>query len=351
MLISFVKPLVYLSLPALIIRTVSNSSPTGRYYVRVGLYIGTLTVVAAWGVVVAAALSVVGRRFDVNYVVARSFYAIASRVLDIKVEVEGEDYMETRPAVYMSNHQSMVDVLMLGRIFPMQASIMSKKEMQWTPLGGFMAMSGTVFVDRGNNAKAVQSLAAAGDAMKQRKTSLWMYPEGTRHSQREPSMLKLKKGGFHLAVQAGIPIVPVVTENYWNLYHKGIFNPGIIKMKVLPPIPTSGLSAEDVNDLATRVRNQMIEVLVEISAKVPSEKQEAKESQFSPLLTPTDPVPPTVVSRGEITTTTLVPGGVETGGETESSTGSETSNLRREGSENGMETEEDEGMVLVGRPA
>jgi lysophosphatidate acyltransferase len=112
---SLIKPLVYLSLPALLIRTVSNSSPTGRYYVRVGLYIGTLTAVAAWGVVVAAAMSIVGRRFDVNYVVARSFYAIASRVLDIRVEIEGEDYMKTRPAVYMSNHQSMVDVLMLGR--------------------------------------------------------------------------------------------------------------------------------------------------------------------------------------------------------------------------------------------
>jgi lysophosphatidate acyltransferase len=113
----------------------------------------------------------------------------------------------------------------------MQASIMSKKEIQWTPLGGFMAMSGTVFVDRGNNAKAVRSLAAAGEAMKSRKTSLWMYPEGTRHSQEEPTMLPLKKGGFHLAVQAGIPIVPVVTENYWNLYHKGIFDSGVIKMK------------------------------------------------------------------------------------------------------------------------
>jgi lysophosphatidate acyltransferase len=108
---------------------------------------------------------------------------------------------------------------------------MAKKELQFSPLGGFMAMSGTIFIDRGNNAKAVRSMQMAGDGMKARKSSLWMYPEGTRHNQQEPSILPLKKGGFHLAIQAGIPIVPVVSENYWRLYHKGVFESGTIKMK------------------------------------------------------------------------------------------------------------------------
>lgn len=60
-------------------------------------------------------------------------------------------------------------------------SIMGKKELQWVPLlGQFMQLSGAVFVDRGNNAAAVRSLAAAGETIRSRHTSLWMFPEGTR---------------------------------------------------------------------------------------------------------------------------------------------------------------------------
>lgn len=98
----------------------------------------------------------------------------------------------------------------------------------------------------------------------------------------------------------------------------------------------------------------MLEVLRAISAKVPSEQQEAKFSDHSPLSTSLDSPGHTVIAtnaEAEFSTATPVPGGFETGVDTESSTGSETSNRRMEGSENEAETEEDEGMVLVGRPA
>jgi lysophosphatidate acyltransferase len=109
---------------------------------------------------------------------------------------------------------------------------MAKKEIQWSPvLGPFMTMSGTVFIDRGNSASAHRSLEAAGEAIKARKTSLFIYPEGTRHSQEVPDLLSFKKGAFHLAVQSGLPIVPIVTENYWRLYHKGVFDEGTIRVR------------------------------------------------------------------------------------------------------------------------
>jgi lysophosphatidate acyltransferase len=108
---------------------------------------------------------------------------------------------------------------------------MAKKSLQYTPLGPFMTMAGAIFVNRGNNAHAVRSLAAAGELMKKLKISLAMFPEGTRTSSEVPDMLPLKKGGFHLAIEAGIPIIPVVTENYWRLYHKGVFDEGTIKTR------------------------------------------------------------------------------------------------------------------------
>jgi hypothetical protein len=113
--VSVIKPIAYISLPALLLRSLASSSPTCRYYIRIGVYLGTLTLVATWGIVIGVAMSAAGKRYDVNYIIARTFYAIATRALDIKVEIENEEIVETRPVVFMSNHQSMLDIIMLGR--------------------------------------------------------------------------------------------------------------------------------------------------------------------------------------------------------------------------------------------
>jgi lysophosphatidate acyltransferase len=113
-LVSLVKPLVYISLPVILLRSISSSSQTGRYYVRVGMYLGSLTVAAACGAVIGVALSLAGRRYDVNFAVARCAYAILG-IMDVKVEVEGAEKLETRPAVFVCNHQSMVDIVVLAK--------------------------------------------------------------------------------------------------------------------------------------------------------------------------------------------------------------------------------------------
>jgi lysophosphatidate acyltransferase len=112
---AIIKPLAYLSLPAIFLHSIAHASPTGRYYVRVGIYVLNLTLAGVWAACVAAGMSLVGRRYDVNWVVAQTFYFLAGRSLGIEVEVEGEEHLQTRPAVFMCNHQTMVDVLVLGR--------------------------------------------------------------------------------------------------------------------------------------------------------------------------------------------------------------------------------------------
>lgn len=229
--------------------------------------------------------------------------------------------------------------------------------------------SGAVFVDRSNNARAVQSLKAAGDFMRKNTTSLWLFPEGTRSMRRHHDLLPFKKGAFHTAVQAGVPVIPVVCENYWKLYRKGHFEGGVLKIRgelkvplsldtsfspllfvarlsVLPPISTTGLTTDDIGDLAARTREQMLETLRDISesqSQTPPENNEISASQTRDIReqTPTPNLPsidtaPVALSR-------------ESDTEAESSTPS-VSSSRRDGSENGVETEEDEGMVLVGRP-
>lgn len=79
------------------------------------VYVGTLVTVGSCSIIVAAGMSLIGRSTDVNNVVACIFYYMAGRALDLKVEVEGEENLNTRPAVLMVNHQSMLDVLVIGR--------------------------------------------------------------------------------------------------------------------------------------------------------------------------------------------------------------------------------------------
>ncbi|KAG6919740.1 hypothetical protein DXG01_001574 [Tephrocybe rancida] len=329
-LVSFIKPLAYLSLPVILLRSIAATSSTGRYYVRQTLYVGTLMTVAACSVVFAAGLSVVGRKFDVNWVVAKTFYLLARNLLDVRVEVEGQENLDARPGVLMVNHQTMLDILVVGRLMPKQTSIMSKKSLQYTPLGPFMTMSGAIFVDRGNSSRAIRSLAAAGELMRTRRISLWMFPEGTRMSSEVPDMLPLKKGGFHLAIQSGLPIIPIVTENYWRMYHRGVFDTGVIKVRVLPPIPTVGLTTADIPELSTRVRDQMLNTLREISV-VPAGSKSKSEDKASSSGTDSG-------SGATVDTTINV------------DAGKSSVSLVSLASENSAETEEDEGMILVGRP-
>ncbi|KAH7916801.1 hypothetical protein BJ138DRAFT_995221 [Hygrophoropsis aurantiaca] len=344
-----VKPLAYISLPVFLIRTVASTSPVARYYVRLGVFLGSLAVVSTWGVAIAVGMTLVGRRHDVNYVVARCFYFVASRALDIRVEVEGEEHLQTRPAVMVGNHQSMLDILWLAKMFPPSASIMAKKELQWSPLGPWMFMSGALFVDRGNSAKAHRSLAAAGELMKAQGTSLMMYPEGTRHSEEVPSLLPFKKGAFHLAVQAGIPITPIICENYWGIYHQGVLGTGTLKVRILPPIPTSGITPSDIPELASRIREQMLVTLRDISVKVAS--NEDIPATESPETQPESLTRVQEADGGPSATDESLPGASETPSDESNNEAASVSGsriLKQEGSEYGTETD-DEGMVVVGR--
>lgn len=74
-------------------------------------------------------------------------------------------------------------------------------------------------------------MTAAGETMRAKEMSLWLFPEGTRSMREHHDMLPFKMGAFHIAIQAGAPVVPVVCENYWRLYRKGVFETGTLKLR------------------------------------------------------------------------------------------------------------------------
>jgi len=100
-----------------------------------------------------------------------------------------------------------------------------------------MVLSGTVFIDRQNSSSAREAMAGAANEMQKHKQSVYMFPEGTRSYYNEPGLLPFKKGAFHLAVQAKVPIVPVVVANYAHVLNlkTWTFRSGSVPVKGIHP--------------------------------------------------------------------------------------------------------------------
>ncbi|KAJ7650784.1 1-acyl-sn-glycerol-3-phosphate-acyltransferase [Roridomyces roridus] len=235
-------------------------------YARTAAYFGAIGI---WGLVtipLSLALTLLGRRFESAPWIMWSFYHIIRFSFGICVDIEGSEHLETaQPAVLMLNHQSALDIWFLGCVIPKRVCVMVKKSLGFSAIGPTLYLTGSLFVERGTGTRAIASFRRASATLREQRVSLLVFPEGTRNRSPTASLLPFKKGAFHMAVQSGLPIVPVVCENYSHIYRAGCFEPGIIKARVLPPIPTAGLGEEDVQALTTRVREQMLQVLLDIS--------------------------------------------------------------------------------------
>ncbi|ETS61557.1 hypothetical protein PaG_04308 [Moesziomyces aphidis] len=263
----------------MLVALASPRSQRMRFYLNSLIYIAGLGICSFWGIVVSIVMSLIpGQRLNINRVVARSFWRLVSPLVGVRFIVEGEEHFDqARPAVVVGNHQTAMDILYLGRIFPGHASIMAKKELQFAPLlGQFMTLSGAVFINRKNLKDSIKAFKQVGDTMNKNKLSLWIFPEGTRSGLATPDLLPFKKGAFHLAIQAGVPVVPVVCENYNRIFDsKSRFESGTIRIKVLPPIPTSHLTAQDAGELTETVREKMLAALRQMD-------QERQQNDLNP---------------------------------------------------------------------
>lgn len=182
-----------------------------------------LVTAAAYGVFISLVLRItVGHGRLAQWNTGRVFAFLMRWGAGISFTIEDpNNYLGmTRPAVFIGNHQTELDVLMLGHIFPPYCSVTAKKSLKQIPvLGWFMSLSGSVFIDRQNSSSARNAMAGAAEDMNRYRQSVYMFPEGTRSYYKEAGLLPFKKGAFHLAVQAQVPIVPVVVANYSNILY------------------------------------------------------------------------------------------------------------------------------------
>lgn len=146
-----------------------------------------------------------------------------------------------------------------------------------------MALSKTVFIERSSREQAVAAFAKAAEQMHSHRQSVYIFPEGTRSYYDHPDMLPFKKGAFHLAVQAQVPIVPVVVANYSNVLNmkRKTFRPGTIPIKILEPIETKGKTKEDVDALLEETRAKMVTELKKLTVHAREEGIALKEHEAS----------------------------------------------------------------------
>ncbi|PNP37461.1 hypothetical protein TGAMA5MH_10564 [Trichoderma gamsii] len=232
----------------------------------------SLIACALYGVLASILLTLIGKRQIAQWAVARAFHFTMRYTTGIEFVVDDPENIlgSTRPAVFIGNHQTELDVLMLGAIFPKYCSVTAKAQLKRVPfLGWFMTLSGTIFIDRKNSQGARSAMDGAANEIKTSRQSVYMFPEGTRSYAKEPMLLPFKKGAFHLAVQSGVPIVPIVVANYSHiLYVKSlVFNSGKIPVKVLAPIPTANLTPADVDELTRETRELMLSELISLTEK------------------------------------------------------------------------------------
>jgi lysophosphatidate acyltransferase len=130
--------------------------------------------------------------------------------------------------------------------------------------------SKTIFIDRANAKSARQAFDAAAKEMKTSRQTVFIFVEGTRSYSLTPTLLPFKKGAFHLAVQAQVPVVPAVCENYAHVlvmkggWRKWKFVPGTIRVRVLRKVETKGLDASAVDGIVQDVRGRMLDSIEEL---------------------------------------------------------------------------------------
>jgi putative phosphoserine phosphatase/1-acylglycerol-3-phosphate O-acyltransferase len=187
---------------------------------------------------------------------------LATSLAGIDLRVEGEENLwARRPAVFIFNHQSALDAILVIKLLRRDLTGVGKKEIRRNPIfGPLFGAAGVVFIDRADTTKAIEALKPAVDALREGR-SLVIAPEGTRSP--TPRLGRFKKGAFHMAMQAGVPVVPVVFRNVLDALPKDalVVRPATIEAVVLPPIETTDWTVERLDDEIQDIRARYLEIL------------------------------------------------------------------------------------------
>jgi 1-acyl-sn-glycerol-3-phosphate acyltransferase len=220
----------------------------------------------------------------------RRWCQASARGLDISVEATGVENVPDGPFVYCSNHQSIVDILVLGAALPGDYKWAAKRSLMKIPfLGWHLQLAGHVPVDRRSGARAAAEVIGKFEEVIRGGKPLLVFPEGTRSE--DGIVRPFKNGGFYASVRTGTPVVPVALEGTYTLMKKGALDLGDgtmrhVRVKIGAPLfpRKEGRESARVVDLRERTHAAIVELHRSIGGNVPvvaptalDEEQQAAE--------------------------------------------------------------------------
>ena len=191
---------------------------------------------------------------------------LGTRAAGIRLDVAGAEHLALRPAVFVFNHQSGIDPILLCALLRRDFVGVAKAEIRSNPiLGPAFAFAGVVFVDRSDRAQALRALAPAVDTLRS-GVAIAIAPEGTRSFGAEVGAFK--KGAFRIALAAAVPVVPIVILNARDVLPRGarVMTPATVRVIVHPPVSTEGWTLPALDSSIESVRRIFAETLAQAGA-------------------------------------------------------------------------------------
>ncbi|XP_036972536.1 1-acyl-sn-glycerol-3-phosphate acyltransferase beta isoform X2 [Acanthopagrus latus] len=297
--------------PLLLIPLLMWTSSTFVFYFKKCFYVAWMMCLALIAIPLCILKS--GGRDVENMRIIRFLVRHVKYFLGLRFDVSGWEHLQTEgPYVIISNHQSSLDVLGLMEILPDRCTMIAKKELIYAGTVGLICwLGGIVFINRKKTSDAKSVMTDAAKTMLDEQIRLWVFPEGTRNQRGD--LLPFKKGAFHLAVQAQVPIIPVVFSSYSNFYLRkekqfksgnwsldfphfcnlqtvlfsslclqeaarcfcklltmkfSSASAGTIRLKILPKIETKGMTTDDITSLSDKSFNLMRSAFLNVSDSV-----------------------------------------------------------------------------------
>jgi 1-acyl-sn-glycerol-3-phosphate acyltransferase len=224
---------------------------TGNLFLLVGsTLLAVVTILVAW----------IPPRGTWSFAIMRIWSSSVLAASLVRVEVCYAPELEPgKSYVFLANHQSLFDIPVLIATSPGQIRMVAKRSLFQIPVFGWaLRAGGFIPVDRADRSSAIQTFASASARLRQ-KTSLLLFPEGTRSL--DDTLLPFQRGGFLLALKSGLPIVPVGIRGSRAIQRKGSFaiRPGTVTVTYGAPIDTAAYGLRRKKELTTEVRRRIAE--------------------------------------------------------------------------------------------
>jgi 1-acyl-sn-glycerol-3-phosphate acyltransferase len=197
------------------------------------------------------------------------FLSALHPLLGIKLQIINNDKVTSDynvPSVFIANHQNTYDLFTISAAVIDSTVSIGKKSIRWIPFFGQLYwLSGNILIDRNNKSSAKATIDQVTARISNDKLSIWMFPEGTRSNGQ--GLLPFKLGAFNTAIQAGVPIIPVIMSTTTGIKLNRLHN-GHVLIKILDPVNTDDYQLDDARALAEHCHQLMLSKAKELDLKV-----------------------------------------------------------------------------------